>query len=137
MRILYSMEFSGQSAEEAADGYWAEHKVSDETREFIMNIVAGVAKLRETLDTCIAGASKNWPVHRMAPIDRAIVRMAAYELKETDLAAAIIVNEAVEIAKKYAAPDSPSFINGILGKIVEQTRGTETAQKPRKVKKKP
>lgn len=124
MRILYSVEFSGLSVEQAAGDYWASHHVSEKTSGFSMNIVNGVDRNRKELDALIKTASRNWPLERMAAVDRTIVRMAAFELKEMpDTPTAVIVDEAVEIAKVYSAPDSPSFINGVLSKIVEHTRG--------------
>ena len=123
MRILYSMEFSSQPAEQAAADYWLEHKVSDQLKTFTMTIVDGVTAGRTGLDALISAASDNWPVARMAGVDINILRIATWELKEhSETPTAVIIDEAVEIAKQYAAPDSASFINGILGKIQKELR---------------
>lgn len=123
MRILYSMEFSAQPAGQAADDYWLEHNVSDQLKMFTMTIVNGVDEGRAGLDAIISAASDNWPVKRMADIDKNILRIATWELKEhPEIPTAVIIDEAVEMAKQYAAPDSSSFINGILGKIQKEIR---------------
>lgn len=123
MRILYSMEFSAQPAEQAAADYWLEHNVSDQLKAFTMTIVNGVDAGRAGLDAIISAASDNWPVKRMADVDKNILRIAAWELKEhPETPTAVIIDEAVEMAKQYAAPDSSSFINGILGRIQKEIR---------------
>ncbi len=123
MRILYSMEFSAQSADLAAADYWLEHKVSDQLKDFTMTMVNGVNDARAELDAIISAASDNWPVARMADIDKNILRIATWELKEhSEIPTAVVIDEAVEMAKQYAAPDSSSFINGILGRIQKDVR---------------
>ncbi len=123
MRILYSMEFSSQSADQSAADYWLEHKVSDQLRDFTMTMVNGVNEARAELDAIISSASDNWPVARMADIDKNILRIAAWELKEhPEIPTPVIIDEAIEMAKQYAAPDSASFINGILGRIQKEIR---------------
>jgi len=126
MRIMYSMEFSGQSPEEGAADYWASHKVSEQMKEFTMKIVEGVTKARVAIDDLINRASENWPLTRMAAVDRNILRVAVYELTEcADVPTAVAIDEAVEIAKQYAAPEAASFINGVLGKIQKEVRKEE------------
>lgn len=123
MRIMYSMEFSGQTPEAAATDYWAAHKVGDAMRAYATQILDGVAARRAEIDAVINGASDNWPLARMAAVDRNILRVAAYELMQCpDVPTAVAINEAVEIAKQYAAPETASFINGILGKIEKEVR---------------
>jgi N utilization substance protein B len=122
MRILYGVEYSGNVADasQAAQDYWSTHKVSDEMREYAMGIVNGVEKKKTELDALIKGASENWPLERMAAVDRNILRVAAWELLECpDVPTAVAVDEALEIAKRYSALESVSFINGILGKLAK------------------
>jgi len=121
MRIMYSMDFPGETK---ADDYWGSHKASRTKREDAMKIVDGVARRKEEIDSLITGSSANWPLDRMATVDRNILRAASYELLECpDVPVAVVVDEALEIAKQYSSPDSAPFINGVLGKIAKQTRG--------------
>lgn len=82
-------------------------------------VLAHKAELDETLD----GVSRRWRVARMAPVDRAILRLALYELRfEPDTPMAVVVSEAVRLAKKYSTEKSGAFVNGILGKVCHTVR---------------
>jgi N utilization substance protein B len=80
-----------------------------------------VEKKKAEIDALITGASENWTLDRMAAVDRNILRVATYELLERhDVPPAVVVDEALEIAKRYSDPQSVSFINGILGKLAKK-----------------
>jgi N utilization substance protein B len=82
-------------------------------------LIQGVVKHIDYLDNMIGLASTNWSVSRMACIDRNIIRIATYEIHfSADVPPKVSLNEAIEIAKKFSADDSPKFINGVLDKIV-------------------
>jgi N utilization substance protein B len=124
MRIMYSMEYSANSSglngEQSAKDYWTAHKVSDQMRDYAMSIVNGVEKKKAEIDSLITEASENWTLDRMAAVDRNILRIAAYELLERqDVPPAVVVDEALEIAKRYSDQESVAFINGILGKLAK------------------
>jgi N utilization substance protein B len=78
-------------------------------------LVAGICRHRKEIDSLLSRSSHNWRVERMAAVDRNILRIAAYEIKYgEDVPATVAINEALEIAKRYAEPDAVGFINGIL-----------------------
>jgi len=78
-------------------------------------LIAGICRHRQEIDSLLSRSSHNWRVERMAAVDRNILRIAAFEMKYgEDVPATVAINEALEIAKRYAEPDSVSFINGIL-----------------------
>jgi N utilization substance protein B len=79
-------------------------------------LIAGICRYRQEIDGLLSRSSHNWRVERMAAVDRNILRIAAYEMKygEGEVPATVAINEALEIAKRYAEPDSVGFINGIL-----------------------
>ena len=82
-------------------------------------LIQGVIRNLELLDNVISLASTHWSVSRMACIDRNIIRIATYEIHfSSDVPPKVSINEAIEIAKKFSADDSPKFINGVLDKIV-------------------
>ena len=88
---------------------------------FYDEILDGVLQNLEAIDTAIGLASTNWSVGRMALVERNILRVAVYELLfRGDIPSKVSVNEAIEIAKEFAASDGPAFINGVLNKIVQQ-----------------
>lgn len=86
--------------------------------EFFNEIVLGVSDNLERIDNAIGLASTHWSVARMAMVDRNILRVATYELMlRDDVPPKVSINEAIEIAKCFAAPDAPMFINGVLDKV--------------------
>lgn len=120
IKVLYSMEFSGEEPEQAASNYWINHKASAKHREFTLKLVKGVFENRAEIDLAINKTSKSWPIGRMPEIDRNIIRLAVYELIGcNEVPKSVVINEAVELAKQYAGKESAAFINGVLGKIQE------------------
>ena len=87
-------------------------------------LVKGVLTRRESLDHAIEAASEHWSVARMPVIDRAILRLGLYELKhEPDTPTAVVVSEAVRLAKTYSTERSGSFVNGVLASLARSERG--------------
>jgi len=85
-------------------------------------MVSGVTANREIIDQAINDAAIDWTVARMPSVDRNLLRLATYELMFTDLPHAIIINEAVDLAKEYSTAGSGRFVNGVLSKLVETIR---------------
>ncbi len=89
-------------------------------------IAQGVTANLEQLDAAIGSASDNWRVDRMAPVDRTIIRIGLYELRdEPNTPLGVILNEAVELAKKYSTEQSGAFVNGVLAALAEEERPDE------------
>jgi transcription antitermination protein NusB len=89
-----------------------------ETRLFADPLIRGVIQNRNAIDEKIKGHAKNWEFHRIAAVDRNIMRLALYEmLHREDIPPVVSINEAVDIAKKFSTQDSGKFVNGILDKI--------------------
>ncbi len=82
---------------------------------------------RESADTEFAALAPDWPPHRQAAIDRAILRLAHYEMTSGHTPPKVAVNEAVELAKAFSTDRSPAFINGLLGKVLKRVLGTGSA----------
>jgi N utilization substance protein B len=83
---------------------------------YAADLVAGVERDREAIDRLLATHSEGWPVHRMAVVDRTILRIACHELR-SGLPAAVAINEAVEAARELSTEASGRFINGLLGRV--------------------
>ena len=89
-----------------------------ETRLFADPLIRGVIEHRDAIDEKIKSHAKNWELHRIATVDRNIMRLAIYEmLYREDIPPIVSINEAVDIAKKFSTQDSGKFVNGILDKI--------------------
>ena len=86
--------------------------------DFARKLVEGVLAERPLLDAQLDARSENWRVSRMAATDRAVLRIAAYELLHTDVPGPVAVNEAIELARRYGTAASPRFVAGILGRII-------------------
>jgi N utilization substance protein B len=96
------------------------------TRVFADDLIRGTVQHREGIDDWIRKTVKNWELHRIAVVDRNVLRLAIYEmLHRSDIPAVVSINEAVDIAKKFSTEDSGKFVNGILDRI--RTELTRTA----------
>ncbi len=101
-----------------ADGL--EESTEEEQAAIAGRVKAVLANLPE-LDSAIAAASEGWDLDRMNRVDLTLLRLAYYEMEyDADIPVKVAINEAVELAKKYGGDDSPSFINGVLAKLVKK-----------------
>jgi N utilization substance protein B len=115
LQILYQLEFETAEPDQAVRAHWRKKRVPETTKEYSRWLVHGILEHREELDETIQKISTHWRIARMGLIDRNILRLAAFELlyaKPT--APAIVINEAIEIAKKFSSPEAATFVNGIL-----------------------
>jgi N utilization substance protein B len=93
-------------------------KSDQKSHTYAEKLINGICARQQDIDTALADCSHHWRVERMALVDRNILRIAAYEmLYIKDIPATVAINEALEIAKRYAEPESISFINGILDNL--------------------
>jgi len=89
-----------------------------ETRLFAEPLIRGVLEHRDAIDELIKKHAKNWEFHRIAAVDRNVMRLAIYEmLYRDDIPPVVSINEAVDVAKKFSTQDSGKFVNGILDKV--------------------
>lgn len=99
--------------------------VDPEIRRFARELASGAWAIRGRSDKLLSEAAAHWKLARMAPVDRNVLRLGAYELLETDTPVQVVIDEAVELAKRFGGEDSPAFVNGILDAIARQTRGKD------------
>jgi N utilization substance protein B len=124
LQILFGLESSGDDPERACRRYWnelareADVVPEPDTIPYADRLVLGVAGALEAVDARIGKASTNWRVDRMSRVDRNVLRLGAWELAESaDVPRAVILDECVELAKRYGSSDSRSFVNGVLDRI--------------------
>lgn len=122
LQILFQIEFDSSSLEKIVNSYWENIAYSEEEiRSYSTWLVEGILSHQEEIDGIIQSVSEHWRVPRMAMIDRNILRIAVFELLyEEKVAPAIVINEAIEIAKKYSGEQAGTFVNGILDAIRKQ-----------------
>jgi N utilization substance protein B len=132
LRALFELEFNDASPEEilARPAEGRRPQAIDEA--YALRLVRGILARREEIDGLIRTASKNWRVSRMGVVDRNVLRLAIFEMLEDALIApAIIMNEALEIAKRYSGEEAAVFINGVLDAVGRKIRPDETWKKSR------
>lgn len=120
-RILFRIEFqSKEEMEEQLALYLEElESAKDTEKEYIRIKYAAIAEKVEMIDEKINASVTGWKTSRMGKVDLTILRLAVYEIEwDEEVPQGVAINEAVELAKRYGGEESPSFINGVLGKIV-------------------
>jgi N utilization substance protein B len=126
LKILYSCEISGAAANEAIASYFAEHSpdAPAAVRAFARELVLGTLTDVPALDALIAEHSQHWRLERLAILDRLILRMAVWQLQhEPDLPKAVVLNEALELARTFSTDGSVAFVNGVLDGIRKALEG--------------
>ena len=133
LQVLYLCEVGRADPDLALETYFAEHQPDAEPglRAFTSALVRGVVESRTALDALVGAHATNWRVERLALIDRLILRLGAWELQQTpDTPAAVVLDEAIELARTFGTDDSPGFVNGVLDGIrkkLGETRERENA----------
>ena len=118
LQVLFQLEFNSADPEALIRRYWEYQKVTEDVREYGNWIIEGIRAHSREVDAAIQSASENWRIPRMAVVDRNILRISVYELLfEKTLVPAIVINEAIEIAKKYSGEEASVFVNGILDAV--------------------
>jgi len=123
LQMLYELEFDSDELDEKIRQFWRKKKASEEIREYSRWLVKGVFSRRQEIDEAIQSTSEHWRISRMTLVDRNILRLAAFELLAAEtLAPAIVINEAIEIAKRFSGPEAAIFVNGILDALRKKIR---------------
>lgn len=120
-RIIFRIEFQPKEEMEEQLALYLEELESakDTEKEYIRTKYAAIAEKVEMIDEKINASVTGWKTSRMGKVDLTILRLAVYEIEwDEEVPQGVAINEAVELAKRYGGEESPSFINGVLGKIV-------------------
>ena len=112
-------------AEEVFQGVCENFELPEGARAFAKDLVTGVTAQCPALDAEIARHAQRWRISRMAAVDRNVLRLGAFELLHSDAPAAVVIDEAVELARRFGGERSPGFVNGILDAIARDRRGGE------------
>ncbi|MCA1795979.1 MAG: transcription antitermination factor NusB [Desulfuromonadaceae bacterium] len=143
LKILYSLYDQERPLEDILADFWQNFRFSDdvlgepeemedstvslEVKEFAEHIVKGVYEHLEDIDAVLRDTSKNWSLDRMARLDLSLMRLACFEIMYVpSVPDRVVINEAVEIAKRYGTKDTSSFLNGVLDKVAHQVTARRT-----------
>jgi transcription antitermination protein NusB len=117
MQMLFQWDMSQQEFTKLESRFWKSAKAADKTRVFANELFEGAAKDVGAVDEIIGKHCENWRFERLAAIDRAILRLAIHEMKASETPAKVVLNEAVDLAKKYSSEESGAFVNGVLDSV--------------------
>jgi N utilization substance protein B len=121
LQMLYQYDLSANPPQQIVDTFEELQKSKPNTREFATKIFQGTIDNLAKIDEMIAAQADNWRIARMAVVDRNIIRMSIYELlEESETPKLVIIDEAIEIGKKFGTQKSSQFINGILDGILKR-----------------
>ena len=115
--LLYAYDLGNGNTSEHSEEILEEKKIRNKQKDFALTLYEGVMQNLAACDTAIIEHLKDWDFGRLGSIERATLRLAAYEILFTELDSAVIINEAVEITKSFGTEQSPKFINGVLDAI--------------------
>lgn len=119
LQLLFQWDIHGQGGLWLED-FWVQHPAEPEVKGFAEKIVEGVLTHRPELDKLLGAYATNWKIHRMPIVDRSILRAALFELFYLpEVPAKVTVNEALELAKRFADDETRKFVNGVLDQILK------------------
>jgi N utilization substance protein B len=129
LQMLFQYDMAGNEPSTIIETFEELEKVRANVRDFAIRVFEGTVRNLEAIDTMITDQAENWRLSRMAVVDRNIIRMSTYEfLHEGGTPKLVVINEAIEIARKFGNEKSPQFVNGILDGILKRYNLQEPQQ---------
>jgi N utilization substance protein B len=119
LQVLFALDMAPAraSVEEVFERVSDNFDLPEGARAFAKQLVCGVIGEREAIDATLAGLARHWRLPRMATVDRNVLRLGAYEILHTDTPAAVAIDQAVELARRFGAESSAGFVNGVLDAV--------------------
>ena len=121
-KLIYSLEITKQEElQEQVDLFLESNEIKDENaKKYIQDAILGIEKNKENIESLIEKNLKtDWKMDRISKVDLSILKLAIYEIKYKEIPFKVVINEAVELAKKYGEDSSKNFVNGILASVVK------------------
>ncbi len=128
LQLLFQHDQNGVPVPRPAITRFTRDRLSDrDLEDFALSLYDGVLEHQAGIDALLTATAEKWRLSRMMPVDRNVLRMGAFELLhgEEHAATAVVIDEAIELARRFATLDSPSFVNGILDKIAQSRPALE------------
>jgi transcription antitermination protein NusB len=133
MQMLFAADLAKLDVSTLIDDYWNElgdASFDEKTRDFANKIVLGTLKQIDTVDDRIRTRAEHWRIERMAIVDRNVLRLAVYEFLYLDTPHTVVINEALEIARRFSTFEATQFINGVLDAIKLDLEGSGGEAEP-------
>lgn len=125
MKLLFEISWRMDEKDDILGNFLNENNLDENDREYINSTVNGTIDHLNSIDSMIESYTKGWKTQRLAKIDLAVLRLAIYEIYHTDTPESVVINEAVELAKKYGTEKSGAFVNGVLSSVSKDRKKTE------------
>jgi N utilization substance protein B len=121
LQALYRAEVTGDASPQAIELLWEHFEAPIEARGFALELVHGVLEHQGDIDARLTEAAENWSLGRLSRVDLNVLRIAVYELQQKGerLPTSVVLDEAIEIARRFGGEDSSQFVNGILDRIAD------------------
>lgn len=123
LQMLFQWDLARQKPAQIEKTFWRSARAADSTRKFANRLFEGAVARADASDKLVERHAKNWRLERLATIDRNILRLAIYELQSLATPPKVVLNEALELAKKFSTAEAPPFLNGILDAILKAGEG--------------
>ena len=123
MQGLYQLDVQGPDLLERLEQFFTENEPNDSVRQRALDWSKATWENLSDCDELIAASTIKWRLSRLSPVDRSILRLAVYQLKFCpDIPPAVVINEAIELAKKFSTAQSSAFVNGVLDNILKKLK---------------
>lgn len=119
--LLYAKDMGNSSISDFIDEMLEEKKIRNKQKEFALSLYEGICKNVDELDTAVNLHLKEWQIDSIGSIERAILRLGAYEILKSDIDNAVVINEAIELCKKLCNDTSSKFINAVLDSLKKES----------------
>ena len=120
MQVLFLWDTNGARDAELARPILEEGTTDDEIRRSALDMAGGAWDQREAIDQRVERVAPQWPPRRQPPVDRNLIRQAVWELTSTETPPKVVIDEAIELAKKFSTEQSPAFVNGVLDAVLRE-----------------
>lgn len=128
LQFLYMHDLRSDAGEQL-EVFLRDETKDRQVREFSVRLIEGVVTHREAIDALLKRVAKNWEIHRMATIDRNVLRMAIFEILHCDdIPSNVSINEAIDLGKRFSTQNSGAFINGILDRVSKDSNGSRPSE---------
>ncbi|MGB0036854.1 MAG: transcription antitermination factor NusB [Candidatus Acidiferrales bacterium] len=123
LQMLFEWDMARQKPARVEQLFWKSARAADSTRKFANELFEGAVAESDSSDKLVEKLSKNWRLDRLATVDRNILRLAIYEIRSGTSPPKVVINEALELAKKFSSAEAPAFLNGILDAAFQKFEG--------------
>jgi transcription antitermination protein NusB len=120
VQALYRMELTGDGSAAGWEDLWEHFETTREARRFAAELVVGVVENREAIDALVARALEHWSVGRLSRVDLNVLRVGVHELLHPgEVPTAVVLDEAIEVARRFGGHEAAQFVNGVLDRVAE------------------